>query len=271
MRKLKLIFTTLFTLVCLFSFTTSTYAASVGNVLKAPEEGWTRFDDRSPELVYSSDDWVLLGNNDATGDYNNTVLGAKHNKKSEIKFKFEGSQIRLITNQSDSYSKKIAVSIDGNIEYFSAWRESWAHQVIAYEKLDLSYGVHEVIIWTETPSPNVVAYDYRFDAIDTNGKLVDFNYEEPEVPSNPDPLPTPSADRAIMVVTMTTGLEKEYELPMSDVVAFLNWYDARDAGSGPAKFAINKYSNNKGPFSKRTDYVIFDKILTFEVSEYTTN
>jgi len=81
----------------------------------------------------------------------------------------------------------------------------------------------------------------------------------------------PIEDRAILVVTMTTGLEKEYDLPMSDVNAFLNWYDARDVGTGPAKFAINKYSNNKGPFSKRTDYVIFDKILTFEVSEYTTN
>ncbi|WP_353959070.1 galactose oxidase [Paenibacillus sp. PK1-4R] len=57
---------------------------------------------------------------------------------------------------------------------------------------------------------------------------------------------------------------------MSEVNAFLNWYDARDGGAGPAKFAINKYSNNKGPFSKRTNYVIFDKILTFEVSEYTT-
>ncbi|MCC3379013.1 hypothetical protein ACFQ5D_05045 [Paenibacillus farraposensis] len=80
----------------------------------------------------------------------------------------------------------------------------------------------------------------------------------------------PSDNRAILVVAMTTGLEKEYDLPMSDVNTFLNWYDARGAGTGPAKFEINKYSNNKGPFSKRKDYVIFNKILTFEVSEYST-
>ncbi|MET1172715.1 discoidin domain-containing protein [Paenibacillus amylolyticus] len=89
---------------------------------------------------------------------------------------------------------------------------------------------------------------------------------EPEEPTQPV---QPSGERAILVVTMTTGLEREYDLPMSDVNVFLNWYDSRDAGVGPAKFAINKYSNNKGPFNKRTDYVIFDKILTFEVSEYT--
>ncbi|WP_339234567.1 kelch repeat-containing protein [Paenibacillus sp. FSL R5-0517] len=94
---------------------------------------------------------------------------------------------------------------------------------------------------------------------------------DPTTPVEPSPDPEPSGDRAILVVTMTTGLEKEYDLPMSDINAFLNWYDARDIGIGPAKFAINKYSNNKGPFNIRTDYVIFDKILTFEVSEYTTN
>ncbi|TYA13714.1 galactose oxidase [Paenibacillus faecis] len=48
-----------------------------------------------------------------------------------------------------------------------------------------------------------------------------------------------------------------------------NWYDAKDAGSGPSKYAIDKHNNNKGPFSKRTDYVIFNNILTFEVNEYT--
>ncbi|MBB6021445.1 hypothetical protein HNR77_002540 [Paenibacillus sp. JGP012] len=85
------------------------------------------------------------------------------------------------------------------------------------------------------------------------------------------PDPEPSGNRAILNVIMTTGLEKEYDLPMTDINAFLNWYDARDIGTGPAKFAINKYNNNKGPFSKRTEYVIFDKILTFEVSEYTAN
>ncbi|PZT52008.1 hypothetical protein [Paenibacillus silvae] len=273
MKKTKLFISAILTVFFVFSFTTNTYAAtaSVGSVLKQPEEGWTRFDDRAPELVYSKDDWDLISNNETSGDYNKTALGAKHKKKSEIKFKFEGSKIRLITNKSDSYSKNVAISIDGNIDYFSANSNSWLHQIVAYEKLDLTYGLHEVIIWTETPSANVVTYDYRFDAIDTDGVLVDYDYVEPETPE-PTPEPEqPSGDRAILVVTMTTGLEKEYDLPMSDINAFLNWYDARDAGSGPAKFPINKYSNNKGPFTKRTDYMIFDKILTFEVSEYTTN
>ncbi|MEC0170826.1 galactose oxidase [Paenibacillus graminis] len=55
---------------------------------------------------------------------------------------------------------------------------------------------------------------------------------------------------------------------MTEVNAFIDWYDQKDAGTGPAKYAFKKVWN-KGPFSKRTEYVIFDKILTFNVDEYT--
>lgn len=95
-----------------------------------------------------------------------------------------------------------------------------------------------------------------------------FDTFTPPSEPNPEPEPQPNGDRAILVITVTTGLEREYDLPMADVNAFLNWYDLRDTGLGPAKFAINKYNNNKGPFNKRTDFVIFDKILHFEVNEY---
>ncbi|WP_235439714.1 fibronectin type III domain-containing protein [Paenibacillus sp. DMB20] len=90
----------------------------------------------------------------------------------------------------------------------------------------------------------------------------------PQAATQPKPEPEPTGNRAILVVTLIDGIEKEYDLPMSEVNAFINWYDSKDAGTGPSKYAINKHSNNKGPFSKRTDFVLFDKILTFEVNEY---
>ncbi|CAM3450976.1 MULTISPECIES: Kelch repeat-containing protein [Saccharibacillus] len=87
----------------------------------------------------------------------------------------------------------------------------------------------------------------------------------PTQPSNPELV----GDRAILVVTMVNGLEKEYDLSLPEVTTFINWYDKKDGGSGPSRFVIDKHFNNKGPFSKRTDSVIFNQILTFEVSEYT--
>ncbi|MNW28814.1 N-acetylneuraminate epimerase [compost metagenome] len=87
----------------------------------------------------------------------------------------------------------------------------------------------------------------------------------PEQPEQPE---QPSGNRAILVVTMTTGLEKEFDLSMKEVNAFISWYEAKQAGSGKASYAINKHDNNKGPFNSRKDYILYDRVLTFEVSEY---
>lgn len=102
---------------------------------------------------------------------------------------------------------------------------------------------------------------------------------DPEKPTDPDQKPNPdqkpdltptNGDRGLLVVTMITGLEKEFDLSMDEVNAFITWYENKQAGSGTASYAINKHNNKKGPFSARKDYVIFDKILTFEVNEYST-
>ncbi|KAA6450830.1 hypothetical protein FZC77_08090 [Bacillus swezeyi] len=93
--------------------------------------------------------------------------------------------------------------------------------------------------------------------------------ETPESPSDPKPDQS-SSDRALLVITMTNGLEKEFDLSMDEVNDFISWYDQKDAGSGSSKYAIDKHDNNKGPFSSRKDYVIFSNILSFEVNEYSS-
>ncbi|WP_367946832.1 hypothetical protein [Paenibacillus odorifer] len=128
--------------------------------------------------------------------------------------------------------------------------------------LDLKGVVYIEFVNTYSP---FTARIYEFDIFGT--------YSEDPIPTvTPKPTTTPeqpSGDRAILTITLVNGTEKEYDLPIAEVDAFLNWYDARDAGRGTGSYGINKHSNNKGPFSKRKEYVIFDKILTFEVSEYT--
>ncbi|WP_411348005.1 hypothetical protein [Paenibacillus sp. WLX2291] len=118
---------------------------------------------------------------------------------------------------------------------------------------------------------------YRINVTQNNGGIY-VSIDELEmmsaVPaSEPEPTPTPTPEpengnRAILVITMITGLEKEFDLSMTEVNDFISWYEAKQAGTGKASYAIDKHDNNKGPFSSRKDYVIFDKILTFEVSEY---
>ena len=77
----------------------------------------------------------------------------------------------------------------------------------------------------------------------------------------------PVSDRALLTIYISGGQIKEYDLSAAELNSFHNWYDAKDASSGPAKYAFKK-TWNKGPFKTRTEYVIFDKILTFDVDEY---
>ncbi|KAA6447809.1 Kelch repeat-containing protein [Bacillus swezeyi] len=90
-----------------------------------------------------------------------------------------------------------------------------------------------------------------------------------KTPSQPEE-PQNDNHRAKLIITMITGLEKEYDLPMKEVNDFINWYDQKDAGIGLSRYAINVYDDN-GPYVSRKDHVIFNNILMFQVNEYETS
>ncbi|MGX4766891.1 Kelch repeat-containing protein [Bacillus mojavensis] len=80
---------------------------------------------------------------------------------------------------------------------------------------------------------------------------------------------TPSDDGdALLVITMVNGLQKEYQLSVKEVNAFLKWYEQRDAGEGPGFYEIDEHDNNKGPFESKKDYVVFKNKLMYEVNKY---
>lgn len=76
-----------------------------------------------------------------------------------------------------------------------------------------------------------------------------------------------SNGRAILNVTLTNGTIKEYDLSMAEINDFITWYNGRAEGKGNITYCINKNANIK-PFNSRKDYLVFDKIYSFEVNEY---
>jgi uncharacterized protein YjdB len=75
----------------------------------------------------------------------------------------------------------------------------------------------------------------------------------------------PSNDRAILAITMTNGQTKEYDLPNSEIEAFTNWFDSNN-GKGQPKFGFTKKIQ---PYKEVKEYVVFDKISSYEVRTYT--
>lgn len=101
-------------------------------------------------------------------------------------------------------------------------------------------------------------------------------YSLADIPTDPEtppvdpeiPTPEPVGERAILEIMLQNGVVKEFDLSMAEVVSFISWYELKAEGQGSITFAIDKHDNNKGPFKARKDYIIFDKIINFEVNEY---
>ncbi|ALP34823.1 hypothetical protein ASL14_00175 [Paenibacillus sp. IHB B 3084] len=276
MKFVKLtLFTMVWMMVLFFSTSHSIYAAATGDVLNKPEDGWSRYEANTPEITYLGGNWFR----DNTGPITWTSPWQKSG--TSLKFNFKGTKLRLISTTWWSGSSSIDVIIDGvKVNNFSLTGSDVAARKIMYEKLNLPQGEHSVEFVNNTPN-----YLFIY-AIDTDGSLLPFKPvevaptpepseptkpsepSEPSKPSEPSEPSQPSGDRAILVVTMDNGLEKEFDISKKELASFIQWYDAKDAGRGASFFAIDRHTNNKGPFNSRKDYVIFNKILTFEVNEY---
>lgn len=239
------------------------FGAGVGDPLPQPEEGWQRIKPINENFTYEGEPWTVS---------ENAAKSKWQTSNSAIKFNFVGSKIRYIIHTWDTFSNDITIKIDGKeVQKVTSFGKNDTTLRIAFEALELEFKEHSVEI-INNKREYLVSLGID---IDDDGEMKPFNpietetpNPEPEEPQEPEEPEQPKGDRAILVVTMTTGLEKEYDLSMDEVNAFIAWYDAKDAGAGPSKYAIDKHNNNKGPFSKRADYVIFNNILTFEVNEY---
>lgn len=138
--------------------------ARIGQVLTAPDEGWQRVDNAHPAIKYEGS-WGFSQN--STGYFNST-RAYTNTREDRALFSFVGTKLRIISNDFTTGGNAQAVIIDGNTEHFSNYRESALLQVLQYEKLGLSDGMHTVeIVMREGTELSVDAID-----IDTSGRVL---------------------------------------------------------------------------------------------------
>ncbi len=136
--------------------------------------------------------------------------------------------------------------------------EGGPYTVIADGVTDTTYSDTDVV--------NGTTYYYVVTAVSAGGESENSN-EASATPQAGSGGEDPTTGKALLVITMTNGLEKEYDLQMSEVNNFIDWYDSKAAGNGQGYYTISK-TFNLGPFMTRTDYLTFDKIQNFEVMQY---
>ena len=157
-------------MIGVFGFT-KTYAATVGDKIYEPEDGWKRIDDINTNFQYTGI-WSTTTNNDYY--YHGTVhYVGNGNNVCEVKFNFTGTKLRLIGKKETAGCTAVQVKIDGVMETYSIAGTQTTY-TITYEKVGLSNSEHTVEIYKPAQATGGT---YWFDAIDidSNGEIKPYN------------------------------------------------------------------------------------------------
>lgn len=131
------------------------------------------------------------------------------------------------------------------------------------------YGPYAIIATTsantyiDTSVKNGTTYYYVISSVVSGVESVDSN----EVFATPTAIEVPSANSAKIILTMTNGNVKEYDLTSNELKSFLTWFDNRSGGNDKAYYIFLKKTDTK-PFLIRKEYITYNKISSFEVNEY---
>ncbi|KEK12133.1 Ig-like domain-containing protein [Lysinibacillus fusiformis] len=74
--------------------------------------------------------------------------------------------------------------------------------------------------------------------------------------------PDNAFSNAILSITLVNGITKEYDVTNTVLNNYLNWFES---AQGTSTF---KFSKTISPYKKVTEYIVHDKIASFEVREY---
>lgn len=112
--------------------------------------------------------------------------------------------------------------------------------------------------YADTGLTNGTTYYYVVTAVNADGESGNSN-EASATPTAPA-----SSGRALLTIHLVGGAEKEYDLTATELDNFLDWTESATQNS---KYKFVK-TWNKGPFKARAEYVVFGKIVNFDVDEY---
>jgi len=111
--------------------------------------------------------------------------------------------------------------------------------------------------YKNTGLTNDKTYYYVVSAVTSSGE----SDNSTEVPATPKAVSTTGGT---LIITMENASDRVFDLTMPQIEAFISWYN--DSSKGESAYMIEK--PDSGLFKSIKYYVIFDKIVTWEVREY---
>lgn len=201
----------------------------------------------------------------------------------------ENKRHKAIIRVAEGYTKGInldAIDIDANGTLIHPDTEGFVESLkLNKETLELTIGSSETLVATVTPDSAELIWtssDPEIASVDSNGNVIGKKAGKVTitVATTDGSNLTATAEvtvketetgeigtRAILRLTMTTKDIHEYDLSLSEIDQFMNWLDGREVGQGKPyyKFKLNVTTGN---IVSRTEYIMYDKIVSFTVDNY---
>ncbi|PIJ96860.1 Ig-like domain-containing protein [Lysinibacillus sphaericus] len=169
-----------------------------------------------------------------------------------------------------------AIDVDGHL---LAPGEIPNVQSITIDKnsIELLEGSQEKLTATVTPDTAKVIWtssDESIATVDQNGNvtairegqaIVTATIENTDISATSTVIvkkPTNEFSNAILSITLVNGITKEYDVTNAIINNYLSWFHS---AQGTSTF---KFSKTISPYKKVTEYVVHDKIASFEIREY---
>ncbi|MGE7112933.1 Ig-like domain-containing protein [Lysinibacillus sp. NPDC047702] len=181
----------------------------------------------------------------------------------------------LIEKSDDnSYLAFDAIDVDGILR---AHVEVEKSITLDRNVLELLEGSQDKLTATVTPDSTKVIWtssDESIATVDQNGNvtaisegttIITSTIENTDISATSTVIvkkPDNAFSSAILSITLVNGITKEYDVTNTVLNNYLNWFES---AQGSSTF---KFSKTISPYKKVTEYVVHDKITSFEVREY---
>lgn len=207
--------------------------------------------------------WTSSDESIATVDQNGNVTAIKEGLVT-VTAQVENTNLYAnctVTVKKQSGTESESIKLDkNNFELFEDSKDKLTATVLPENS------IHKNVVWSSSDeSIAIVDPDGNVTAIREGTAIITAKIENTDIAATSTVIVKKlinESSSAILSITLVNGITKEYDVTNTVLNSYLNWFES---AQGTSTF---KFTKTISPYKKVTEYIVHDKIASFEVREY---